>query len=348
MGVADNPVALKEFLTKAIDVSKEHPIVVSKFIVGAKEIEFDAVAKEGEVICYAISEHVENAGVHSGDATVVLPAQKIYVETARLVKKTSKKIAKELKITGPFNIQFLAKDNEIKVIECNLRASRSFPFVSKVFKQNFIDIATKSIMNEKFDHPEKSSFDLDYVGVKAPQFSFSRLKGADPTSFVEMASTGEVGCIGNNFHDALLKAMLAVGYKIPKKTILLSTGPLESKADFIEAAKELERKGYIFYATKGTCDFMKKNEINMHTLYWPSDNKEPSVLTFLKERKIDLVINIPKNYNEEELSNDYQIRRCAVDFSIPLITNIQLAKQFAKSICALKIDDLEIKSYDEY
>jgi carbamoyl-phosphate synthase large subunit len=348
MSVVENKKYLKELLMRAINISREYPVVVSKFIENAKEIEIDAVAKNGEIIVYAISEHVENAGVHSGDATMVLPAQRIYLETSRKIKGTARDIAKALHINGPFNIQFLAKDNEIMVIECNLRVSRSFPFVSKIFKLNFIDLATQIIMGHDIKVPEKSHFELDYVGVKAPQFSYSRLRGADPTSFVEMASTGEVACIGDDFYDALLKAMLSTGFVIPKKRILLSTGSIESKAAFLESTKRLHDMEYEFYATSGTGNFMKANNIPVTILHWPLEEKEPNAITYIKEGKIDLVVNIPKNFHEEELTNDYLIRRTAVDFNVPLLTNLQLAKQFVEAISRYKEEKLGIKSWDEY
>jgi carbamoyl-phosphate synthase large subunit len=348
MSIALNKGELKEYLKKASDISQEHPVVISKFITGAKEIEIDAVANKGELIYYALSEHIENAGVHSGDATIVLPPQRTFLETIRKIKIITKKIAKSLSISGPFNIQFIAKENEIKVIECNLRASRSFPFVSKVLKVNFIDLATKIIMGKSISHVNVSSFDLDYVGVKAPQFSFTRLKGSDPVSGVEMVSTGEVACLGDDFNEAYLKSLISVGFKMPQKTILLSTGPIDSKAEFLESTKILEKMGFKFYATKGTADFMRANNIKVKVLYWPLENKEPNTLTHIADKKIDLVINIPKNAQKEELDNDYLIRRKAVDFNIPLITNIKLAKRLVEALHSLTFKDLKIKSWDEY
>ena len=348
MSIALSKNELKTYLKKASEINKDHPVVISKFITGAKEIEIDAVAKKGKLFCYAISEHVENAGVHSGDATIVLPPQRTYLETMRRVKTISKQIAKELNITGPFNIQYIAKENDVKVIECNLRASRSFPFVSKVFKINFVDIATKNIMGKNIKPIDRSSFDLDYVGVKAPQFSFMRLKGSDPILGVEMASTGEVACLGDDFNEAFLKSLISTGFKIPSKTILLSTGPIDSKAEFLESTKILNHMGYHFYATAGTANFMKSNNIPVEILYWPSEEKEPNTLTYLAEGKIDLVINIPKNIEREELDNDYLIRRKAVDFNIPLITNLQLAKRFVEALSRTTLDDLKIKSWNEY
>lgn len=348
MSIALSSKELREYLKKASEISKKHPVVISKFITGAKEIEIDAVANHGTLYCYAISEHVENAGVHSGDATIVLPPQRTYLETMRRVKTITKNIASSLKITGPFNIQFIAKDNDVKVIECNLRASRSFPFVSKVFKINFIDLATKIMMGKCVPRIDRSAFDLDYVGVKASQFSFMRLKGSDPVLGVEMASTGEVACLGDDFNEAFLKSLLSVEFMLPQKTILLSTGPVDSKADFLSSTKTLQAMGYRFYATKGTADFMKDNDIQADVLYWPSEEKEPNTLTYISEGKIDLVINIPKNIEREELDNDYLIRRKAVDFNTPLITNLQLAKRFVEALSRTSVDDLKIKSWNEY
>ena len=348
MSIALSCDELREYLKKASEVSKEHPVVISKFITEAKEIEIDAVAKDGKLYCYAISEHIENAGVHSGDATMVLPPQRTYLETMRRIKVIAKKIAKSLKINGPFNIQFLAKDNDVKVIECNLRASRSFPFVSKIFKLNFVDFATKIIMRKSVPTIDRSSFDLDYVGVKAPQFSFTRLKGSDPISGVEMTSTGEVACIGDDFNEAFLKSLISVRFKLPQKTILLSTGPIYSKAELLESTKILERMGFKLYATKGTAQFMKANGINTKVLYWPLENKEPNTLSYIADGKIDLVVNIPKNIEKEELDNDYLIRRTAVDFDVPLITNLQLAKRFVEAISRTSLKDLKVKSWGEY
>jgi len=348
MSIALNKRELKKYLKKALDISPEHPVVVSKFIVKAKEIEIDAVANKGEIYCYAISEHIENAGVHSGDATIVLPPQRTYLETMRKIKIITQKIAKSLSISGPFNLQFIAKDNEIKVIECNLRASRSFPFVSKVLKINFIDLATKIIMGKNMPKINISPFDLDYVGVKAPQFSFTRLKGSDPVLGVEMVSTGEVACLGDDFNEAFLKSLISVGFKMPKKTVLLSTGPIDSKAEFLESSKILEKMGFKFYATKGTAGFMRANNIKVKVLYWPLENKEPNTLTYIANKKIDLVINIPKNAQKEELDNDYLIRRKAVDFNIPLITNIKLAKRLVEALNNTELKDLRVKSWDEY
>ena len=347
MAVAVNNKDLKRYLQKATSVSKEHPVVLSKFITNAKEIEIDAVAFKGKILIYAISEHVENAGVHSGDATMVLPPQFTYIETIKKIKEIAKKIADALSITGPFNIQFIAKDNEVKVIECNLRSSRSFPFVSKVTKYNFIDIATKAMLGFE-EKGEYNTMSMNYVGVKAPQFSFSRLHGADPVLGVEMASTGEVACLGENINEAFLKSLLAVGFVLPKKNILLSTGSVKSKAYLLESIRQLEKIGYSLYATQGTHDFYKNYGVKTKILHWTLDKIEPNVMTYLKERKIDLVINIPKSFEEEELTNDYLIRRRAVDYNIPLITNEQNAKLFMTSISELKMEDLEIKDWEEY
>ena len=348
MNVVSNRSELEHFLTLATNVSKQYPVVVTEFIENAKEIEIDAVARGGEVLIYAISEHVEFAGVHSGDATMVFPPQKMYVETMRRIKKIAREVARMLNISGPFNMQLMAKDNEIKVIECNLRASRSFPFVSKVLKVNFIDIATKIMLGIEPDVPHKSAFELDYVGIKAPQFSFSRLQKADPVLGVEMASTGEVGCIGENFHEAILKSMMSVGYAIPKKNILLSTGDSRSKMDMLSAAKALQEKGYNIFATKGTAQFLETNGVHATVLHWPDQSEQPNTLTYIKEKKIDLVVNIPKNLSKTELSNDYTIRRSAIDFNIPLITNARLASAFITAFCKLDKQDIKIKSWNEY
>ncbi len=348
MAVASDNEELGRFLQKAVDVSPEYPIVISKFLENAKEIEMDAVAQNGEIVAHAISEHVENAGVHSGDATLVLPPQRTYLETIRQIRHISKKIAAALHINGPFNIQFIAKQNEVKVIECNLRASRSFPFVSKILKQNFIEIATRAIMGQPVERLGNSFFELNYVGVKAPQFSFTRLIGADPTLGVEMASTGEVGCLGNDFEEAFLKALISVGYRLPVKTVLLSTGSIESKAELLESTRLLKNLGVKFYATEGTARFMQSNGIPAEVLHWPLEKRQPNVVNFIKEGKIDLVINIPKNYKKEELTNGYIIRRTAADHNIPLITNRQFAMRFAESLSRLTVDDLAILSWKEY
>lgn len=348
MNVVSNKDELEHFLKLAAKVSKQHPVVVTEFIEQAKEIEIDAVAANGEIISYAISEHVEFAGVHSGDATMVFPPQKLYFETIRRIKKISKAIAKELNISGPFNMQFLAKDNDIKVIECNLRASRSFPFVSKVLKVNFIELATKIMLGQTVEKPHKSIFDLDYIGVKAPQFSFSRLAKADPILGVDMSSTGEVGCIGDSYYEAILKSMLSVGYRIPKKNILLSTGPTRSKIELVEPCRKLVEKGYNLFATRGTAQFLEKHDVPATVLNWPDEKAEPNVLDYIKDKKVDLVINIPKDHSATELNNDYTIRRSAIDFNIPLITNARLASAFIMSFCKLSVEDLEIKSWNEY
>lgn len=348
MGVASSDAELSNFLERAVEISPEHPTVISKFLENAKEIEFDAVANLGEIMVHAISEHVENAGVHSGDATLVLPPQRTYIETIRQVRNIARKIAKALQITGPFNIQFIAQKNAVKVIECNLRASRSFPFVSKVYKVNFIDLATRVLLGEPVEKCDKSFMDLEYVGVKAPQFSFTRLLGADPTLGVEMASTGEVGCLGDDFEEAFLKALISVGFNMPVRTVLLSTGPLENKAEFISSARLLKELGVHVYSTEGTSNFMKQYGIETEILHWPLDKKSPNVLEYIGARKIDLVINIPKNYQEEELTNDYIIRRNAVDFGVPLITNLQLANRFIESLAYKPSSELRVKSWDAY
>ena len=348
MNVCSNQEELVRFLQLAANVSKKHPVVVSQFIEHAKEVEMDAVAENGEIIAYAISEHIEFAGVHSGDATIQFPPQKLYVETVRRIKRISKQIAKELNISGPFNIQYLAKDNDIKVIECNLRASRSFPFVSKVLKINFIELATKIMLGLPVEKPEKSLFDLDYVGIKASQFSFSRLQKADPVLGVDMASTGEVGCIGSDTSCAVLKSMLSVGYKIPKKNILLSTGTAKDKTDMLSSASLLVEKGYNLFATGGTHKFLEENGIPNTLVYWPSEEGTPQALDLLHNKEIDMVVNIPKNLTPGELTNGYKIRRAAIDLNIPLITNPRLASAFITAFCSINLDDLQIKSWDEY
>ena len=349
MNVVSNHDELEHFLQMAVDVSKEHPVVVSEFIELAKEIEIDAVADKGEVVAYAISEHVEFAGVHSGDATIVFPPQKLYIETIRRIKKISREIAKALDISGPFNMQFLAKDNDIKVIECNLRASRSFPFVSKVMRINLIEIATQVMLGVPYKKPDKSLFELDYVGVKAPQFSFARLLNADPVLGVDMSSTGEVGCIGENFHEAILKAMLSVGYKFPKKNILISSGQARSKLELLNSARLLIDRGFNIYATEGTHRFLRENEVASTMLHWPDEeDQQPNTITYLKEKKIDLVVNIPKNYTKRELSNGYKIRRNSIDYNIPLITNARVASAFIQAVCRYKEEDIMIKSWGEY
>jgi len=348
MNVVSNKNELTHYLELAVKVSKQYPVVVSEFIENAKEIEIDAVAREGEIMAYAISEHVEFAGVHSGDATIVFPPQKIYFETVRRIKRITRQIAKELHISGPFNIQFLARDNDIKVIECNLRASRSMPFVSKVLKSNLIELATKVMLGVPVEKPHKSVFELDYVGVKAPQFSFSRLAKADPVLGVDMSSTGEVGCIGEGFYEAILKAMFSVGYRVPKKSILLSTGPARSKVELLNSAKALRERGHKLYATRGTQQFLENAGVEAHVAYWPDEDKSPNTIELIRSREVDLVVNIPKDLSDTELNNDYSIRRNAVDFNVPLITNARLASAFILAFCRMKEEDLAIKSWDAY
>ena len=349
MNVCSNEEELKRFLQLAANVSEDHPVVVSKFIEHAKEIEMDAVAKNGEILAYAISEHIEFAGVHSGDATIQFPPQKLYVETVRRVKRISRQIAKQLHINGPFNIQFMARDNDILVIECNLRASRSFPFVSKVLKINLIELATRVMLGLPVEKPNKNLFDLDYVGIKASQFSFNRLQKADPVLGVDMSSTGEVGCLADDTNAALLKSMLAVGQRIPKKTILLSTGGAKQKVEMLDAARQLVENGYELYATVGTSKFLDENGISNTRAYWPSEaGQTPQALDLLHEHKIDMVVNIPKNLTVHELTNGYKVRRAAIDFNVPLITNSRLASAFINAFCTLKLDDIDIKSWNEY
>lgn len=349
MNVCSNKEELERFLKLAANVSEDHPVVVSQFIEHAKEVEMDAVAKNGEIIAYAISEHIEFAGVHSGDATIQFPPQKLYCETIRRIKRVSKMIAQELHISGPFNIQFLARENDIKVIECNLRASRSFPFVSKVLKINLIELATKVMLGLPVEKPEKTLFDLDYVGIKASQFSFNRLQKADPVLGVDMASTGEVGCLGDDTNTALLKSMLSVGHRIPKKNILLSTGGAKQKADMLDAARQLVNNGYKLYATVGSSKYLTENGIENTLVYWPSDkDKKPQALDMLHNHEIDMVVNIPKDLTVSELSNGYKIRRAAIDLNVPLITNGRLASAFINAFCRVKLDDIDIKSWEEY
>lgn len=349
MNVCSNEDELKKFLQLAANVSVDHPVVVSKFIEHAKEIEMDAVAKNGEILAYAISEHIEFAGVHSGDATIQFPPQKLYVETVRRIKRVSKEIAAALHINGPFNIQFMARDNDILVIECNLRASRSFPFVSKVLKLNLIELATKVMLGLNVEKPNKNLFDLDYVGIKASQFSFNRLQKADPVLGVDMSSTGEVGCLGDDTNQALLNAMLSVGHRIPKHTVLLSTGGAKQKAELLDTARTLIKHSYELYATGGTSRYLAENGVANTMVYWPSDEgKQPQALTLMHERKIDMVVNIPKDLTQHELTNGYKIRRTAIDLNIPLITNSRLASAFIHAFCTLNLDDLEIKSWSEY
>ena len=348
MNVCSNREELEKFLQLAANVSAEHPVVVSKFIEHAKEIDFDGVAKDGEVIAYAISEHVEFAGVHSGDATLQFPPQKLYVETVRRIKRITKQIAKELHISGPFNCQYMAKDNDILVIETNLRASRSFPFVSKVLKLNLIDLATKVMLNVPFEKPDKNLFDLDYVGIKASQFSFNRLQKADPVLGVDMASTGEVGCIGNDTNCAILKAMLSVGQRIPEKNILLSTGSTKQKVEMLDAARQLVEHGYNLYATGGTYKFLCEHDIPSTKVYWPSEEGQPQALDMLRNKEIDMVVNIPKDLTVSELDNGYKIRRAAIDLNVPLITNSRLASAFINAFCTQPLDEIEIKPWQEY
>ena len=350
MNVCYNEEELHEFLKMAADVSKEFPVVVSQFMTDTKEIEFDAVAQNGEVVEYAISEHVEFAGVHSGDATLVFPAQKIYFETARRIKKICRRIAKELNISGPFNIQFLAKNNEVKVIECNLRASRSFPFVSKVLRRNFIETATRIMLGAPYSKPDKSAFDIDHIGVKASQFSFSRLHQADPVLGVDMSSTGEVGCIGDDFEEALLNAMIAVGYSVPEKNVMVSSGAAKSKVDLLEPAALLAQKGYNLFATSGTAKFLNEHGIQTTPVIWPDEDPaaENNVMQMIADHRFDLIINIPKNHTKRELTNGYRIRRAAIDHNIPLITNARLASAFIRAFCKIDVNSMPVKSWDEF
>jgi len=348
MAVAENDSSLHDVLERASEVSPEHPTVITKFIENAKEIEIDAVAKNGEIVAYAISEHVENAGVHSGDATLVLPPQRTYIETTRRARRIAARISRALTLNGPFNIQFIARDNNVMVIECNVRASRSFPFASKIFKVNFIDLATRVIMDSPIRKVDASVFELDYVGVKAPQFSFTRLQGADPVLGVEMSSTGEVGCIGEDFDDAFLKALLSVGFRLPIRGALLSTGPVASKAAFLSGARALAESGVSLYGTRGTAAFMAESGVGVTPVSWPLEQSNPNALDLVRSGKIDLVVNIPKDASAEELTNDYMIRRAAVDHGVPLITNIQLAQRFAQAIQRRSIESLDIRSWSEY
>ena len=348
MNVCSNQEELEKFLKLAANVSEDHPVVVSQFIEHAKEFEMDAVARNGEIIAYAISEHIEFVGVHCGDATIQFPPQKLYCETVRRIKRVSKKIAEELHISGPFNIQFLARDNDIKVIECNLRASRSFPFVSKVLKINLIELATKVMLGLPVEKPHKNLFDLDYVGIKASQFSFNRLQKADPVLGVDMASTGEVGCLGDNTSTALLKSMLSVGHRIPEKTVLLSTGSAKQKTEMLDAAKTLVEHGYKLFATGGTSRYLTENGIANELVYWPSEEGQPQALDMLHNHEIDMVVNIPKNLTAGELTNGYKIRRAAIDLNVPLITNSRLASAFIHAFCNVRLDDIGIKSWAEY
>ena len=350
MNVCYNEEELKEFLQMAKEVSKEFPVVVSQFMLDTKEIEFDAVAQNGEVVEYAISEHIEFAGVHSGDATLVFPAQKIYFETARRIKRISRQIAKELNISGPFNIQYLAKNNEIKEIECNLRASRSFPFVSKILKRNFIETATRIMLDAPYSKPDKSAFDIDWIGIKASQFSFSRLHKADPVLGVDMSSTGEVGCMGDDFNEALLNAMISVGFSIPKKAVMFSTGAAKSKVELLESSRMLQKRGYQIYATSGTATFLNAHGVSTTPVFWPDErpDAENNVMTMIAEHKFDLIVNIPKNHTKRELTNGYKIRRGAIDHNIPLITNARLASAFVNAFCEMDEKDIQIKPWQEY
>lgn len=348
MNVCSNQEELVRFLEMAANVSKKHPVVISQFIEGAKEIEMDAVADKGEIIAYAISEHVEYAGVHSGDATIQFPPQKLYYETMRRIKKVAKKIASELHISGPFNIQFMARDNDIMVIECNLRASRSFPFVSKVLKLNLIELASKIMLGIPYEHPTKTEFDLDYVGIKASQFSFSRLQKADPVLGVDMSSTGEVGCLGDDTNCAILKSMLSVGMQIPEKRVLISSGDAKQKADLLQPCRMMAAKGYELYATGGSYRYLIENGVPCTEVFWPSENKQPQALDMIHKKQVDMVVNIPKNLTSSELSNGYEIRRAAIDFNVPLVTNSRLAAAFINAFTSLSLDDLAIKAWDEY
>ncbi len=348
MNVCSNQDELVRFLQMAANVSQKHPVVISRFIEGAKEIEMDAVADKGEIVAYAISEHIEYAGVHSGDATIQFPPQKLYVETVRRIKKVAKKIAAELHISGPFNIQFMARDNDIMVIECNLRASRSFPFVSKVLKLNLIELASKIMMGLPYERPTKNEFDLDYVGIKASQFSFSRLQKADPVLGVDMSSTGEVGCLGDDTNCAILKSMLSVGLRIPEKSVLISSGNAKQKASLLTPCKQLVEKGYKLYATAGTYRYLMENFVPCQIVFWPSEEGQPQALDLIREKKIDMVVNIPKNLSSGELTNGYKIRRAAIDFNIPLITNDRLASAFINAFTSMSVDDIAIKAWDEY
>ena len=352
MNVCHTDEQLKRFLEMASEVSKEYPVVVSQFMQETKEIEFDAVADHGEIVEYAISEHVEYAGVHSGDATMVFPAQQIYFSTARQIKRISRAIAKELNISGPFNIQFLAKDREVKVIECNLRASRSFPFVSKVLKRNFIETATRIMLDAPYNRPDKSAFDIDRIGVKASQFSFARLQNADPILGVDMSSTGEVGCLGDDYNEALLNALMATGYKIPSKdkAIMISSGEVKSKVDLLRAARQLDKNGYTLYATEGTAKFLNENGVRATSTLWPDEQPDNglNVMNLIAGHKFDLIINIPKNHTTRELTNGYKIRRAAIDHNTPLITNSRLARAFIEAFCNVSLEDISIKAWQDY
>jgi carbamoyl-phosphate synthase large subunit len=336
----------------ATEVSKDYPVVVSQFMQDTKEIEFDAVADQGEIVEYAISEHVEYAGVHSGDATMIFPAQHIYFSTVRQIKKISRKIAKELNICGPFNIQYLAKNREVKVIECNLRASRSFPFVSKILKRNFIETATKIMLGVPYSRPDKNEFDIDRIGVKASQFSFARLQNADPVLGVDMSSTGEVGCLGDSLDEALLNALIATGYRLPKKGVLISSGGAKGKVDMLEAAQMLVAKGLTVYATRGTARYLNDNNVKATAVAWPdeevSEEAPVQVMDLIANHEIDLIVNVPKNHSKRELTNGYRIRRAAIDHNIPLMTNVRLAKAFVRAFCNISLEEIPVKSWQEY
>ena len=339
---------LERFLKMATEVSKDYPVVVSQFMQETKEIEFDAVADKGEIVEYAISEHIEYAGVHSGDATMAFPAQNIYFSTIRQIKKIARKIAAELNISGPFNIQFLAKNRDVKVIECNLRASRSFPFVSKILKHNFIETATRIMLDAPYERATKSEFDIDRIGIKASQFSFSRLQNADPILGIDMSSTGEVGCLGDDLNEALLNALIATGYHLPEKNILISSGYAKGKVDLLEPARQLVKNGYKIFGTEGTAKFFRENGVEATAVCWPDENGENNVMDMIANHQFDLVINVPKNHTKRELTNGYRIRRSAIDHNIPLMTNVRLAKAFIEAFCAMKIEDIKIKSWQEY
>jgi len=348
MNVCYDNEELERFLKMATEVSKDFPVVVSQFMQDTKEIEFDAVADKGEVVEYAISEHVEYAGVHSGDATMVFPAQNIYFSTIRQIKKISRRIAQELNISGPFNIQFLAKNREVKVIECNLRASRSFPFVSKILKRNFIETATKIMLDAPYTRPDRSEFDIDRIGVKASQFSFARLQNADPVLGVDMSSTGEVGCMGDDLNEAMLNALIATGYRLPKKSVLISSGGVKGKVALLEPARSLVKNGYDIYATAGTAKFFQENGVSATTVAWPDEGGNNNVMDMIAEHRFDLIINVPKNHSSRELTNGYLILRGAIAHNIPLMTNVRLAKAFIEAFCALKQEDIKVKSWQEY
>ena len=352
MNVCYDDEELHRFLDMATEVSKDYPVVVSQFMQDTKEIEFDAVADKGEIIEYAISEHVEYAGVHSGDATMIFPAQHIYFSTVRQIKKISRKIAKELNICGPFNIQYLAKNREVKVIECNLRASRSFPFVSKILKRNFIETATKIMLGVPYSRPDKNEFDIDRIGVKASQFSFARLQNADPVLGVDMSSTGEVGCLGDSLDEALLNALIATGYRLPEKAVLISSGGAKGKVDMLEGAQMLVEKGFKVYATRGTARYLNDNNVKAIAVAWPDEEVSPEapvqVMDLIANHEIDLIVNVPKNHSKRELTNGYRIRRAAIDHNIPLMTNVRLAKAFVRAFCNLRLEDIPVKSWQEY